>query len=50
MKAILRAVAMMVACGLCFPLYAQDIQQSRGQDPRVDYPSLARYGEWDYRN
>ena len=50
MKAILRAVAMMVACGLCFPLYAQDIEQSRGQDPRVDYPSLARYGEWDDRN
>ena len=29
---------------------AQEVEQSRGIDQRVDYPALARFGEWDDRN
>ena len=50
MRATLWAVAVMMACGPYFPLSAQDIEQSRGIDARVDYPSLGRFGPWDDRN
>ena len=50
MRGTLWAVSLGVACGLCFPLSAQDILQSRGMDARVDYLSLARFGAWDDRN
>ncbi len=50
MRVTLWAVSLGVACGLCFPISAQDIEQSRGIDARVNYPSLARFGPWDDRN
>jgi len=31
-------------------LYGQEIEQSKGADPRVDYKELVKYGPWDDRN
>jgi Bacterial Ig domain len=44
-------VAALIAAALAPALAgAQPVVQSRGVDPRVDYPSLARLGPWDDRN
>ena len=50
MRVVYPALAIALACSFSLGAYAQDIQQSRGLDPRVDYPSLARFGPWDDRN
>jgi len=41
------AVSIMAVCGL---VSAQNIEQTRGADQRVNYPDLARIGPWDDRN
>ena len=41
---------LLITAGLCQGVLAQNIDQSRGVDPRVDYESLTRYGPWDDRN
>ncbi len=50
MRAVYWALAVALACTVSLGVFAQDIQQSRGIDPRVNYPSLARFGPWDDRN
>lgn len=46
-----RIAPILVLLGLtAASLKAQTIQPSRGADPRVDYPSLTRFGPWDDRN
>ncbi len=52
----LTALVLAIACSLPFAVQAQaakstvTIEQSRGIDQRVDYPSLTRFGPWDDRN
>ncbi|MCH8204404.1 MAG: exo-alpha-sialidase [Candidatus Hydrogenedentes bacterium] len=50
MRVVYPALAIALSCSFSLGAFAQDIQQSRGLDPRVDYPSLARFGPWDDRN
>lgn len=35
---------------LAFAAHGQNIMQSRGADPRIEYRALTRYGPWDDRN
>lgn len=48
------AMALVIAGFTVAPVARADekilIEQTRGSDPRVDYPSLTRFGPWDDRN
>ena len=35
---------------LALPVQSQEVVQSRGVDPEVDYESLKKFGPWDDRN
>ncbi len=50
-RTLIKAVAVIVTTIVtASAASAVQIVQSRGADPRVDYPSLSRYGLWDDRN
>lgn len=50
MQRMLRWLMAAIVLGGAFSAGAQVVDQARGADPRVDYPSLVAYGPWDDRN